>query len=719
MITNKTRRRILIGIITLLFVTGILLLGLPWGIQTLTVLQLEKISGHNILLKNVSIHYIDRAVTLTGLQMVDRNSSRPMVTIDQLQVYFRLMPLLQMKIYLPRVLVEHPVISMIRSRDGTLNVMHLKQNEDDSKDSGFIIAIKELQLNEGIMTYQDLTRPANPRLQIDGINLQISNFSTDREEPIPIRLQANLAEKGRVAANGDIHMTPFSLESRWEMKEALLSPYQNFIPGFPLLSGSVNSSFTLRVPPENSSPIMVQGNMVVHDFKMGPQSSPFLAGSSMEVSNIDFFWPDHLTIASILARQVTLEILRDKHGVLPVLASFGGQNSHNAGSNHEPKDFIAKINEILINESTIHFINQSIQPEYRKQLSQVMIKLNNITSEPEQTGRIVATASTPEEETMKMEGDIRMLGGEFFLKVDGTVQDVVIPSFNPYAEKLLGWGTRSGQLNTKFQVKVEEQRLKSTNKISISDLRVVRAEAEDLVDRKLGLPLGLIVDLIKNIHGDIHLKIKVDGQLNNPEFSIRNAIWKSLRNAVINIAAAPLRLIGHLVKGNTKIQKIDIHPILFKAGTKTMIAGMDERIQNLQKFLKETPYINLQVQPVMSPDDLKMLRIIEVTSRIAELESREPSLNGIKAVQALYNRKFPGKKFPEDSEREVALLEELVEAEAVPTMRAATLSSDRSDRVIDMLTSVHGISPSRFHRKEFKENSSPGRSGGLEFSIIR
>jgi hypothetical protein len=248
---------------------------------------------------------------------------------------------------------------------------------------------------------------------------------------------------------------------------------------------------------------------------------------------------------------------------------------------------------------------------------------------------------------------------------------------------------------------------------------VVRAGTEDLVNRRLGLPLGLIVDLIKNIHGNIHLKIKVDGQLNKPEFSIRNAIWKSLRNALMNIVAAPLRLIGSLVKGKAKIQKIDIHPILFKAGTKTMTAGMDERIQRLQTFLKKTPYINLKVQPVMSVEDLKMLRIIEVTSRIAELESRKPSLNGIKAVQALYKEKFPEKIPSEEPEQELALVEELVAAEPTPTRRAVILASDRTDKLVAMLTLAEGISPNRLHREEYNENSTSADSGGLEFSISR
>jgi hypothetical protein len=77
MLKNKTPHKFLISITLLLVVVGIwvLFFGLPWGLQALTVFQLEKISGQKIHLKEVSIQYFDRAITLTGVRMVDRNSS--------------------------------------------------------------------------------------------------------------------------------------------------------------------------------------------------------------------------------------------------------------------------------------------------------------------------------------------------------------------------------------------------------------------------------------------------------------------------------------------------------------------------------------------------------------------------------------------------------------------------------------------------------------------
>jgi hypothetical protein len=228
--------------------------------------------------------------------------------------------------------------------------------------------------------------------------------------------------------------------------------------------------------------------------------------------------------------------------------------------------------------------------------------------------------------------------------------------------------------------------------------------------------LDLIVDMIKNINGDIKLKVEVEGPLNKPEFSIRDAIWKSLRNAIVNIVTAPLRLIGSLVKRNSKIQKIEIDPVIFKAGTKTMTEGMEKRIVRLQKFLKKTPYIRLNIQPVISAEDLHMLRIMAVTSRIATFEKEQSLSKGPEAAQALYREKFPEKTPPDE---EVALLQELVAIEPDPKERAVALASERATIVMDRLAKSQEISANRLQIDEYGQHSTEGDAGGIEFSITR
>ena len=719
MIKHLTTRQIVIAAFGLSLLLGIwvLLVGVPWGIQRFTVFQLEKITGHHVVLEDVSLNYIDRRITFTNFEMNERDSDEAVVAIDQFQAQFRFWPLLQKHIQLPSVVLDHPVVSVVRERDGMLNVDQLGQKDSSSSEpSGFVLIVQDFQLNNGTLMYQDFTNPSHPQVQADEIFLHVANFSTHGQEPVPIALQGMLSEKGLVVAKGQMRTSPFSLDSEWDIQNARISPYQDFLSGIPPVSGTVNSTFHVGVHPEDSTSIRITGKVAVSDIQVGTQPNPFLTGQLLKVSDVDFTGPDHLVISRVTVRNVSLEIIRDKQGTLPVLAHFQKNRPEEPPSSKTKSGITFQIGEIHLEDGRIRFIDQSTQPEYRKELTQVMVSMKSLTSDSNQMGRVNITASTPDEESIHVEGEIKMLGNDFYLDVDGEVKKFAVSSFNPYAEKLLGWGTQSGQLKTKIHVQIEEQRLQSKSKIGISDLRVVRAGGDDLTDKTMGLPLGLVVDLIKNINGDIKLNIEVDGPLNKPEFSIRDAIWKSLRNAIVNIITAPLRLIGRLVTHNSKIQKIEIDPVIFKAGTKTVSEGMEKRIARLQKFLKDTPSISLNIQPVLSAEDLHMLRIMAVTSRIATFEKEQSLSKGPEAAQTFYRETFPEKTPPD---QEVALLEELVAIEPVPRERVAALASERANMLMARLTASQGISQDRLKIDTWREISSGGDVGRLEFSIMR
>ncbi len=76
-----TRRKLLsitVLAILVIAVSWVLAYGLPWGIHTYTVSQLEHITGQTVVLDEVSLHYVDRALTLQGLQVKNVDGGRPL-----------------------------------------------------------------------------------------------------------------------------------------------------------------------------------------------------------------------------------------------------------------------------------------------------------------------------------------------------------------------------------------------------------------------------------------------------------------------------------------------------------------------------------------------------------------------------------------------------------------------------------------------------------------
>ena len=65
-------------------------------------------------------------------------------------------------------------------------------------------------------------------------------------------------------------------------------------------------------------------------------------------------------------------------------------------------------------------------------------------------------------------------------------------------DSLLAWIIRRGELTAKLEYKIEQDKLDAKNDILVGNLQVAPSRASDEVKKRIGLPLGLIVALIKD-----------------------------------------------------------------------------------------------------------------------------------------------------------------------------------------------------------------------------
>jgi hypothetical protein len=73
----------------------------------------------------------------------------------------------------------------------------------------------------------------------------------------------------------------------------------------------------------------------------------------------------------------------------------------------------------------------------------------------------------------------------------------------------------------------------------VGKLQVAPASATDEVKRRIGLPLGLIVSLVKDGKGEIRANVPVTGSIKDPKFRLRETIWTAVKNGLTNIVKAP------------------------------------------------------------------------------------------------------------------------------------------------------------------------------------
>ena len=142
----------------------------------------------------------------------------------------------------------------------------------------------------------------------------------------------------------------------------------------------------------------------------------------------------------------------------------------------------------------------------------------------------------------------------------------------------------------------------------------------DEVKKRIGLPLGLIVALIKDGNGNIHVNVPITGTLTDRQFDFSDAIWTAVRNVIVNILKAPFRAIGGLfTSGDDKIEEIKVDPVVFAAGSAVLSPELERQTVRVADFLRRAPYVGLTLSSVTSPADVEALKERAVAARAREV----------------------------------------------------------------------------------------------------
>ena len=175
------------------------------------------------------------------------------------------------------------------------------------------------------------------------------------------------------------------------------------------------------------------------------------------------------------------------------------------------------------------------------------------------------------------------------LDIATSFKNVELTTITPYSGKFAGYRIRKGRLNLDLHYRIEKGQLNAENKVLVENLQLgERVDSPDAVD----LPIRLAVALLKDTQGRIAIELPVQGDLNNPQFSVMPIVWQTLRNLVLRAAQAPFKFIAGLVGGSN----VDLSTVPFVAGSAELQGDARQALDTLAKALEERPNLRLEVE---------------------------------------------------------------------------------------------------------------------------
>ena len=195
------------------------------------------------------------------------------------------------------------------------------------------------------------------------------------------------------------------------------------------------------------------------------------------------------------------------------------------------------------------------------------------------------------------------LGGPLRLDMDGELRGFAMPRTNPTS--CSRWpGRRVGDwLTTAIRCRIDGDALDARTEILVSRLSSRGPAADDQAQARIGLPLGMIVALMKDAAA---ISACPAGARTAERSTLRfsEALWSTIRNVAVKAITAPVSWIGRVqVRADSRIQRVEIDPIPFAPGSATLAAEAQEQVARFAAFLEQVPGVRLSLMPAVSSQD--------------------------------------------------------------------------------------------------------------------
>ena len=676
-------------------------------------------------------------INLADLKLIRRGGSAPFMTVPRLNVKLKEADLLSRLIVVSNLEIEGLRVQALRDKDGAIDLLELvgarsptpapppatrpkttaaatPTASQGQAAAGVKFLLERLALSKGTATFVDEAASPRTTLALTDLGLTLESLSWPVVGPARLTVGAGLPGGGRVEVRGSVVPQPLDATVTISLRDAPIEPYQAYLPFAGRFSGRFFGDSQNRVIIKDGRlTALSKGNSWAQgvEIRAPGAADPAVRIERMDLAGIDFAWPTRAAVARVGFRRPQILMERAQDGVINIRAALSPPPSAGdaapapapvapapTSTAQQPKGLLETMvmdfTEIRVEEGTIRFLDRTTKPAFSEDLSRFEVSVTGLTNRRGQRAKLSVQSVVGGDSALDISGAIGPLGAPPFLDLVGELRKFPLPTVNPYAEAAIAWIIRRGDLTYNFRFKLEDDQISATNDVLIGHLQVAKSpDRGDEVKQRIGLPLGMIVALIKDGRGEIHVTVPVSGSLRDPKFDPSDAIWTAVRNVLVNVLAAPFRLIGALfTSSDDKVAELRVEPVTFAAGVSAIAPAMEEHLLRVADFLRRTPFVNLGLRPEASAADIETLKAQEVLARVQRLQREAGAADLAAAVRLYYQRYAPTLTLSKTVDEQLAALRR---QEPTPAGPLADLLKRRLEATRDRLTKAEGIPPDR------------------------
>lgn len=646
------------------------------------------------------------------------------------------------RLTIDRLRVNTPWAQIDRTPEGELSLRALFRRRSDrpappppvaGPEAAGLVAGMELSVGEalfengGTNIVDDAVEPA-ARFEIRGSRLALRNLTWPAQGPAQVQLSSPTPGSGTLKAHGTFSIEPTKLQLEAELDQVDMAPGRPYLPIDARVSGRLTGRVRISGTFGETIALVVEGDATIDRLTVSDADRRLATAPRVELTGLRYRYPTSVRVRQLTLRKPWALVERDASGQLEIVSlvnqrrravpppSGAGPAAVSSGDPAPPAPSRVRvaIDKLTLDEGFLRFVDRTTSPDYAEELTGVTLLAEGLGTNPRRHGTVDLRGTFASGTPLTVTGRISSFTGPRFLDLTVGVKEFPVPRLNAYLDHLSSWVARQGVLTASLRYKLDGDALEADNEVWLQGLELEPGGHGNEVQRRIGLPLGMLVSLLKNRQGAIHLTIPVRGQLSAPDFHYGDAVWTALRGLAIKLVSLPFSWIGQMLyTEDARIESIQVFPVPFQVARATPTAFGGDQIQRLGTFLQEQPAIRLRLRPVTTVADVAVLRRQALDARLAMAGSDAAAQR--QAAVALYAELFPRRQLPAGDE---ALLEELTRETPTPPRALRALATERTASIRDALVRA-GVSAERLEPAESRAAVEGEGDPRVEFEIVR
>jgi hypothetical protein len=386
------------------------------------------------------------------------------------------------------------------------------------------------------------------------------------------------------------------------------------------------------------------------------------------------------------------------------------------------RTLVLDFKELAIEGGYIRFLDRTTTPTFSQEMSRLELRIGDLTNVlGRQRTTLTVTALVGGDAGLDLRGELSGIGESLNADLVGELQDYPLATANPYADRAISWVVERGKLATKFHYRVEGDVVTAEHDVKIGGLQVRRSGESDTVKDRVGLPLGLVVGLLKDTRGDIDFNLPLKASVKDRAVDWTETVWAGVKQVILKVVVGPFRAIGRAFRGGgddtpdrDETPDLSVDPVTFAAGSSVIAPDMEAHLTKVADFLRRSPNVGMTLRPVVTQADVESLKTQALTARIQAVQE-ERKLKEFAAAVAVY---YKAQKLPADAAKTPdEQLAALQKQEPVPEPRVQELLERRVAAAREALVKTEGIMAERLTAKEPAEEPASSGQGRVEFAI--